>query len=336
MGLQYAAFTREHVLDAAELFAARHRANRLREPDLPPAYEASAACADEISGLLDRPGASGVVELRDGRVVGYLLGVPQLPAPNGGHPLFFQRRSISVFGVAYAAALDEGVESYRRLYAEAAPGWLAQGYFVHYIGTPVCDVAAREAWESLGFGRDLTGTVRETRLEVETGGRAPEVEIRRAGPDDVEDVYCLMSANLRYHAGSPVFFPLFAEAWPSLHDFATQELADPASVAWLVYRNGRAIAIQTFAPAHPSVQTPEGAVYLDHGYTEPEARGTGVATALLAHSMRWARDAGHTRCTLTFAPANLLSTRFWLGHGFRPLHYRMVRRLDEQIAWANG
>jgi hypothetical protein len=32
---------------------------------------------------------------------------------------------------------------------------------------------------------------------------------------------------------------------------------------------------------------------------------------------------------------NLLTARFWPRQGFRPVAYRLVRRVDQRIAWAN-
>ena len=40
---------------------------------------------------------------------------------------------------------------------------------------------------------------------------------------------------------------------------------------------------------------------------------------------------GHHRCARA---ANLVSARFWLGHGFRPIAYRLCQRLDERLVWA--
>ena len=34
--------------------------------------------------------------------------------------------------------------------------------------------------------------------------------------------------------------------------------------------------------------------------------------------------------------ANLLAARFWPAHGFRPLGYRLFRRVDERIACSGG
>ncbi len=79
---------------------------------------------------------------------------------------------------------------------------------------------------------------------------------------------------------------------------------------------------------------PDQSIYLLHGYTEPAARGRRIGTKLLASAMAWAREAGHARCLLDYRSANLVSARFWLGHGFRPIAYRLCHRLDERVVSA--
>jgi len=49
--------------------------------------------------------------------------------------------------------------------------------------------------------------------------------------------------------------------------------------------------------------------------------------------LAWAREAGYRRCLVDFTAANRVSARFWLGHGFRPIAYRLCHRLDERLAF---
>jgi GNAT superfamily N-acetyltransferase len=80
--------------------------------------------------------------------------------------------------------------------------------------------------------------------------------------------------------------------------------------------------------------TPDSAVYLYEGITEPAERGGGVGAALLDRSLAWARERGADHCTLHYATANPTGRPFWLKHGFRPLEHDWVRQVDERVAWA--
>src|SRR6185437_4122386 len=70
---------------AAALLADRHRRHRQAEPLLDPAYEDPAACRPEIEALLGADMGGGWVALRDGAVVGYLIGLAKTEAVWGAN-----------------------------------------------------------------------------------------------------------------------------------------------------------------------------------------------------------------------------------------------------------
>jgi GNAT superfamily N-acetyltransferase len=113
-------------------------------------------------------------------------------------------------------------------------------------------------------------------------------------------------------------------------------LASTERAFWLAERDGQAVGVINIEPSPAVLLMPERAVYLQHSYVAPSARGMGAGAGLLSRVIDWARDAGYAHCTLNFMPANLLAARLWPAHGFRPLGYRLFRRVDERIAWASG
>ncbi|MFI5273307.1 MAG: GNAT family N-acetyltransferase [Ktedonobacterales bacterium] len=342
MGIEIVPFTEDHTQEAAPLLAARHAADRRYAPALPERYERTAVCRELLRAEIAQPGVSGVAAVCGGKLTGYMLGATVLPDPNG-NPLFHEERATIVRQAWHAVAPDGGEATYRALYGMLARQWLEQGSFAHYLWAPAAAGAALDTWYALGFTQNtvsavsaLTGT-----RGGDDDGDEPRVgcgdwELRRAGPDDLETVLELCVANMRFHAEPPTFFPLFPELEASMRPYMALSLADPDCACWLAERDGQVLGLQTFARAGDALQTPERAVYLDHGFTVPEARGTGVGSALLARTRRWAREAGYDRCTLMYAPANPLSSRFWPAHGFRPLYYRLARRIDPRIIWARG
>ena len=111
-------------------------------------------------------------------------------------------------------------------------------------------------------------------------------------------------------------------------------LANADLAQWVAIRDGRAVAMQLFDRTDdhpPALFTPAPAVYLLGAYTVPSARGEGIGRALLARSLRWAREAGYGWCVLDYFPANPPAARFWEGAGFMPLAYRLCRQLDERV-----
>jgi GNAT superfamily N-acetyltransferase len=336
MPLTIESFRDGHLDAAGDLLAARHRADRQRQSELPARFEEPEHTRKAVEGALRGRGSQGVVALRDGRVVGYLLGSQALPPPTSVFALFMRPRSIRIGYPGHAVDPDGGIEIYRAMYAALATRWTAAGWFSHYVDLAPGDPIANEAWCSLGFGRDIVAAVRDTG-PVEGRSVAAGIEFRQAGTEDIEEVLRLTTALLRYHAGPPIFFPYLPETESEGRGMQHGMLSNPACATWLAYRDGRALAVQTFEPPQDMInemQQPDlPSIYLFQGYTETDDRGGGVGTALLSHTMAWARDAGYERCALHFMSANLAGARFWQGHGFRPIEYRMHRHVDERIAW---
>jgi GNAT superfamily N-acetyltransferase len=329
-------FTGTHLDAAAALLAARQRADRLREPDLPSRYEDPATACAAIEAVLSQPMTEGVVALDGGRLAGYLAGSIVLPAPTSGQALFVAPRAVQVTEPGCAAEPDGAVETYRALYAALAPRWLAAGCFAHSVIVRRCDEQAMEAWSSLGFAREMVNGLHDLAPVPGEEGTS-SVAIAQAGPEDLDVVHGLATANLRYHTGSPVFSPYFPETEPELRARLGELLAEPERApVWLAERDGRSVGLLNLVTPRERLSTPERAIHLMHGYTEPEARGSGVAGALLATAFRWARDAGYARCTINWHTANLLGGRFWQRSGFRPLTYGLTRTVDARIAWAGS
>ena len=271
----------------------------------------------------------GVVALRDGRAVGYLLGSLRTP-PH----VSYRYVTVSYAGAAVDPALEtvDGREVYREMYAAVATQWVAAGCFAHYVCTPAQDRLAVDAWFSLDFGQDNTLAVRDT-LPPERMEAASDIEIRRAGPEDIDTAVRLEDGLRRYQAGSPVFVPYPPERQAGLPALNEQLLADPAIGCWLAYRDGRAVGMQVFAPTPEGwMNLPERSIAVEHAYTEEEERGSGVGMALLRHGLAWAREAGFERCVVDWETPNLLASRFWQRTGFRPLSFWLCRRVDERSA----
>ena len=335
MGLAVEPFGAAHVADAGSLLAARHRADRAREPRLPHHGENPATAAAIVAAIARSPGTRGVVARHGGRVVGYLLGSTVLPAPATRGALYLDPRSalVSYGGHAVDPADDPGA-IYRALYAALSAAWVDAGYYVHYVAVPASDGAATAAWFSLGFGHDATLAFRDT-TAPESG--APDVDVRRGRAADLDDVVAMALGLYRHHASAPIYLPYLAEVEPDERNAQAQALADPECAHWIARRDGRAIGMHVLEPPPPwlsALLRPERCTYLLHGYTEAAARGGGVGRALLVQSLAWAREAGHAQCLLHFLAANVSGARFWIAAGFRPIELRLRRAVDERIAWA--
>lgn len=72
--LEIRAFAEDYLSAAGSLLAARHREHRAAEPLLSERFEDPEATRGEVASLWAEEHASGAVALREGQVVGFLVG----------------------------------------------------------------------------------------------------------------------------------------------------------------------------------------------------------------------------------------------------------------------
>ena len=118
-------FSDEHIEDAGRLLAARHARHREAEPLLPARFAEASAAQEEVAAAWQRDGASGAAAVRDGRLVGFLVGAPRDDAIWG--------ENVWVEAAGHAV---EDAEDARDLYASAAGRWFEEGRRRHYVLVP--------------------------------------------------------------------------------------------------------------------------------------------------------------------------------------------------------
>lgn len=327
-------FHADDVPSAAALLAARHGRDRARFAFFRGGEDQAAAEA-LIRPLVANPNAAGVAATRDGRLVGYLFGEKLLFGPTDMMALFLPPHSISM--PVEGSALAEGedcVSLLREMYAALADGWVRAGFLDHTVEIVAGNGDVQEAWVTLGFGRHITAATRPTGDAV--AGLAPAtVEVHRAGAEDIGVVMDLARQLNEHHSLAPMFWPVVHTAEAAARGFNQAVLDANETPFFVAYQRGEPVGLQTFLrPGFtPGVVDHANDVYLFEGIVGREARSGGIGTALLDHSMRWARDAGFSTCTLHFAAQNFSGAPFWLGQGFAPITHTMRRIIDHRINW---
>ena len=139
---------------------------------------------------------------------------------------------------------------------------------------------------------------------------------------------------------APVWNPMlpervsvFEKGWAGMED-------DPEEgVIWLAFIEDRFVGVQGFWSADETddnLHIPPRCAELGMAGTREGERGKGIGTLLTQHVFYHARSAGYHYCETDWRSTNLLSSRFWPHQGFNPVVYRLVRRIDQRIAWADG
>jgi GNAT superfamily N-acetyltransferase len=308
----------DHLDGAAVLLAARHASMRRVEPALDRRYEEPGEARAEISQLLTRDGASGVVGLRDGEVAGYVLGVPldEIWGPN-----------VWVESAGHAASEPELV---RDLYGAAAATWVAEGRTSHYAVVPATDPELVDAWFRLGFGHQHVHALGEP---LEEAPMPPEgVVVRRARREDIEVLVRLELSLNEHQVLSPVFSGVGPPSFEETRAEWDEDFDDPKYTTFVAERGGVVLGSAIGCPIeassmHRSLALPRGAGFLGFAAVLPEQRGLGLGRVLGETILAWAKDAGYPAVVTDWRMTNLLSSRTWPRLGFRPTFFRLLRAI---------
>jgi len=301
---------------AGALVAREQAAAMLACPQLPESYVSERVCTEALKELLDgggrgvvassesRPIAVMTAGVRDVRVVGRYA---RLPAE----------------GLAVDPELDDPTTALAILYAEVAAPIVEDGVLRHYL-LHVAHPRLPEALSNLGFGRNGVYAVQATAPR-----RASEsVAVRVAGPEDLETVARLALVELRHRAAAPMFG---ADDDRTAQDLLAehQALHEDGAVHLLAALDGHDVGLLTIERASPVPRLcPKDQPYIGPTATMPEARRRGVGRALVDAALDWAHAHGFGWISVDFDAPNPRSRPFWLGNGFQPTGYGLLRLID--------
>lgn len=310
-GLEIHPFADEHLDEAARLLRGRHRRHREAEPLLsePGDYRA------EVVSLWESDEASGVVGIRGGKIVGYVLGI---------------RKSEAIWGpntwVDPAGHAADEAEDVRDLYAAAATRWVDEGRPRHYVVAPASDAKLLDAWNRLSFGQQQALGIREVPETPMPEGVRPATET------DIDALVELGPILPDHQSLSPVFSGGPRETEEELRQEVLEDLGNPEIGTLVAEADGRVVGAFVLAPTslssmHVSVARVDGAVLLAWAATRPDVRGSGAGLALTEASFTWAREHGYETMVTDWRVTNLLSSRFWPRRGFRESFLRLYRSI---------
>jgi ribosomal protein S18 acetylase RimI-like enzyme len=318
-GVEVIPFSEELLGDAAELLARRHAQHRAAEPLLPERFEESSAAQKALEQAWRSKSAFGSAALRDGRLVGYVVGAPR-EAERWGENVWVELEGHAV----------EEPEDARDLYGHAAAAWVEQGRTRHHVLLPA-DPQLLDAWFRLGFGQQQAYGYREVpaRIEVRLPGGC---EIRNPTAADVDGLLEVDLALPRHQQASPVFSQRPLPSEEELRREWAATLAGSEEEVLICLRDGRPVACWGLLPAehstyHRGLGLPDRAAYLSFAATLPESRGAGVGVALTDASFAWAAGQGYRAIVTDWRVTNLLASRFWPRRGFRPSVLRLYRSI---------
>ena len=308
----------EDYLDAAgSLLASRHREHRTAEPLLSERFEHPDATRAEVASLWAENHASGAVALREGQVVGYLLGTRKDDRTRGAN----------VWVDAAGYAVDEP-ELIRDLYAFSSQRWVDEGRTRHYALVPHLEEHVA-TWFQLSFGAQQAHGIKAVDQRPWPPGT------RHAEPSDLEALIELAPVVSDHQALAPVFSGINQDDRQTDDELRTLIAAEIANdeLGDLVFENGgRVVASFELAPVqmarmHRGLAQPDNAACITGAASLPDVRGSGAGLALTDAAHAWAREQGYATIVTDWRETNLLASRFWPARGFRRSFLRLYRSI---------
>lgn len=307
----------EHLEDAAALVSNRYKALCEQEPLLPNRYQKAHNILTLLQNIMSA-GCPGVAAIQDRQIVGIFIGWLM--------PNFRGKRSVYSPEWANAAKMENSRYIYEEMYREIAAKWVAEKYIAHYISIFANDREAIRACYWLGFGMLGVNAIRGLQPIKSTN---TQIYIRRASTENLEQVMELHEGLVQYAKESPDFF--IGEKLNK--EYFEEWLGDSDKVIWLACMNETPVSFIRIGPANDDVSTiiiDEKTTSIYGAFTQESMRGKDIATTLLAHAIASARRSSYIRCAVDFETMNLLGTRFWLRHDFKPVCLSLLRYIDER------
>ena len=307
-------FKRDHVRAAAEILAAMHQAVEAVGPtSVLDGTTAAQAALEAAFGA-----GPGVVAVDRGEVVGYML----MPLPNVPGPGDSRLRPV------HHAARSSVRDAYRQMYAAVASRAVRAGCTYHSVPIAASASGVLQTFFELEFGVDQVKGALSIREVPERDARGGAT--RDAVPTDIDGLIDLSIELQKFHARAPIFHPALLPV-PAIREDLLRSMSDPTSKVLVVDEGARVLGMMQ---AQPDGAYRESVVIGMNVVTE-DARGRGLGTAMLNALLSWARDRGYRFCTVGWSSSNLTSDAFYRSRGFAPLRYRLHRRVDSRVAWAN-
>lgn len=318
-------FTAEHIRDAAELLVERHSNEYQSQSILSSGYQNNDCAEKAIQAVFDKDNTIGYVALEGAKMVAYMLGTLTEKDYLG------DKSQGWVYLPGHAA---KDAHLYAELYARIADSWVKQGCYDHFTLVAASNHAVQDVWFSLSFGREQAhGTLYFDKAnihEIDT----QDVTIREATADD-EAYFRQMSQWIsRYQVWTPTFAPVSLDYLNKQSDsFATLSTDEDATI-FLAFKGDDLVGYHVYYDVEADdsdMMHPRGATELVVAATKPDLKGQGIGRILAQYTFVEMQKRGYEICVTDWRTANRASSRFWVKMGFVPIHYRLVRRLDDRI-----
>lgn len=330
--IQFVGFDKQYLSSMAILLAKRHEVERSRYSFLPQQFEDPKVTEALLRKEVEKPFVNGIVALREDEVIGYMLYEYKEDAKKGRH--------ITIDYPYIAIAEDAHPRLVRLLYAEAGAEWIAGGYFQHILYVPIGYDRLVYEWLDQGFRFEQKYAI----LDIQnykpkaTDAEKKVLSVRRLAESDSDMLKRMSRWNSIHQAAAPSWNPITKESLEDVKSGYAALAKDADAIVMIGEQDEIPVGFHVYYEADSSVNmfTPDRTVELPAASTNPQYRGRGVGKALADASYAQLKELGYDYSLADWHTPNHLASYFWPKLGYQPFMIRMVRKVDNRIAWAHG
>lgn len=279
-----------------------------------------------LKALFEKHRIVGIGAFSHDILVGYMMAKVEFSVEMGRHAW------VPYEGMALKAG--ESAELIRHMYAEVSQLWLQYGCFKHYAMIPLDAPAYYDAFQRLSFAVEQVHGVMDlesyTPFDVDT-----VVVIRGLAKNDRAKLGEMSSIIFSYQNASPTYAAALPESVMEIKKGYENIVEDEEAIVILAEKSGEVVGFHAYWPQDSGLMAPDQAVELSVAGTLAAQMGMGIGKALMDKGCMIMKEKGYRFMVADWRMANLASSTFWPKCGFQPVTYRMVRTIDERLAWAN-
>ncbi len=316
-GLTVGALPVEAAALVAQLLADRQQLFRNAWHPAEVSFENPLRCLELLEPMLKEGKAFGA--WKGSRLVGFVAGISH-----------GRLGVIPAAGHAVQTGDVDAADVYGNLYSELAEYWIGRGVLVHDVEIPaVWEI--ENAWNNLGFGRRVCIGSRSTEVLSGDANPAPGVEIRIAGADDLPAIVRLAAMEVEFRSGPPMYL----EGGPPDPDLLRKvhgELLNSGEVHFVAIFEREIVGFLTLLQESrfPPICA-ENAPFVSTTVTDPRHRRRKIGRVLVRAAADWALERGYEQMDVSFQIASPLLRSFWRQAGFKPIGWKVARRLPESL-----
>jgi len=232
------------------------------------------------------------------------------------------------------AVEDEYTQILESLYQRVAEMWIKSGIKRHHFLVYAFHKDQLERFFELGFGKEQAYAIYDLKNHSgDTEKDSPHPYTSRHAQTTDQSQLSGFSRLIAEHQTQSPCFASAPETYLKELDKGFSELtADPEADIYVIENEEKIIGYQVFYKSeNPHLIIPENSVELAVSGITHEYQGKGAGYCLTDYALIKQKTLGFDYAVTDWRCANLLSGKFWQKTGFKPVVFRLVRRIDPLI-----